>query len=522
MSSMVIAGRRSLTLAALLVIGGCNATPSVDWEPAPVHYTVSFPDPGAHTAQVDTTFFTRGRPTDLFLAAWSPGFYRTQDYAAQVHDLTVRTGDGKAVAVEHPTPNRWHIPAHTGDGAGVSYQLHCENRFVTTNWVGEDFAILNGPATFVAMVGELARPCAVTIELPPGWKQSFSGMPSATPNLYRAADFDMMVDCPIVAGNFSVQEFEVDGHPHRVVNIGQTGPWETARAAADLEKIVAENRRFWGFLPYRGYTFLLSFGPGGGGLEHSSSTLATTSATGMARSQGYQGWLGFISHEYFHTFNVKRLRPVELGPFDYENPPRTASLWVAEGLTNYYGEMLVTRSGLAGPEVFLGHLSSHIHALQTAPGRLVQTLEQASLDVWSASFSGVRGDGSKTVSYYEKGPVVGFLLDAKVRRATGGAKSLDDVMRLAYQRYSGARGFTPDQFRKTAEEVAGIRLAGFFDDALRTTQELDYPEALDWFGLRFEPLSESDKGPSWRLQVREDATAEQREHLGAWLKGVPE
>ena len=238
----------------------------------------------------------------------------------------------------------------------------------------------------------------------------------------------------------------------------------------------------------------------------------------MERPQAYAGWLGFISHEYFHTFNVKRLRPVELGPFDYEHPPRTASLWIAEGLTNYYGELNVTRAGLATPDGFLAQLSSHIHSLQNSPGRLLQTLERASLDVWESSLSGVQGDTSRTVNYYEKGPVVGFLLDARIRRATNNAKSLDDVMRLAYQRYSGARGYTPDQFRQTAEEVAGVDLAEFFRTALQTTEELDYTEALDWFGLRFDPPSESGEPPSWRLEPRKDATEAQREHLRLWLQ----
>ncbi len=510
---------RALALITLVGLTGCAATQCIDAEPAPVHYTIRFPDPASHTARIDATFYTSGHASDLFMATWSPGFYHTQDYAAQVRDLTVRAADGGTVPVEHPKPNRWRIPAHAGTEVRVAYLLHCEDRFVTTNWVGEDYAVLNGPATFISIVGGLARPCAVTVELPPAWKQSFSGMPSHTPNLYRAADFDMMADCPIAAGNFSVQEFTVDGRPHRVVNIGETGPWDTARAAADLEKIVAANRKFWRFLPYPSYTFLLAFRPGGGGLEHSTSTLATTGATAMERPGSYQGWLGFISHEYFHTFNVKRLRPVELGPFDYENPPRTASLWIAEGLTNYYGELMVTRAGLAGPEGFLGHLSSHIHAVQTSPGRLVQTLEQASLDVWTSSRSGVGGDAKNTVNYYEKGPVVGFLLDAKVRRATGGLKSLDDVMRRAYQRYSGARGYTPDQFRQTAEEVAGIKLDAWFDVALRSTDELDYAEAMDWFGLRFEPRSDADTEPNWRLRVRDDASPEQRDHFHAWMAG---
>src|SRR5262249_23545619 len=181
----------------------------------------------------------------------------------------------------------------------------------------------------------------------------------------------------------------------------------------------------------------------------------------------------------------------------------------------------VAGAGLCEPEEYLAGLSSLIRRLQTTPGRLVQTLEQASLDVWTSGMSGL-GGGAKTVSYYVKGPVVGFLLDAKIRRATGGAKSLDDLMKLAYQRYAGEKGFTADQFRQTAEDVAGVDLKESFRKWLATTEELDYTEALDWFGLQFPAADGKQGAKSWRLEVRADATAAQRERLQAWLGVSPQ
>jgi predicted metalloprotease with PDZ domain len=225
-------------------------------------------------------------------------------------------------------------------------------------------------------------------------------------------------------------------------------------------------------------------------------------------------WLSLVSHEYFHAMNVKRLRPIELGPFDYEKEVRTSSLWVSEGLTSYFGDLLVCRAGLSKTDEYLGQLSGHIQQLQTSPGRLEQTLDQASLEVWTGSMSGVGGK----LSYYVKGPVVGFLLDAHIRRQTKGAKSLDDVMRLAYQRYSGAQGFTADQFRETAEEVAGANLKDWFHRALASTQELDYNEALEWFGLEFTTPDPQKPERKWRLVVKKDATEEQAKRLTNWLQ----
>jgi len=228
-------------------------------------------------------------------------------------------------------------------------------------------------------------------------------------------------------------------------------------------------------------------------------------------------WLSFVGHEYFHAFNLKRLRPVELGPFDYERPPSTGSLWISEGLTTYGADLIVARAGLCDVQEFLSMLSADISSLQNSPGRLKQTLEQASLDVWNSGTSGVGRDAKNLISYYVKGPVVGFLLDARIRRVTGGRKSLDDVMRLAYKRYSGARGFTPEQFRRTAEDVAGIDLKEWFRKAISSVEELDYAEALDWFGLHFAQATEPQPANAWRLEIRADASAEQKSRLQKWL-----
>ena len=176
---------------------------------------------------------------------------------------------------------------------------------------------------------------------------------------------------------------------------------------------------------------------------------------------------------------------------------------------------MVVRSGVGDAKGFLEILSKDIGQLQSAPGRLVQTLEESSLDVWSSGTSGVGRDKTKTVNYYIKGPIVGFLLDAKIRKATSDAKSLDDVIRLAYRRYSGARGFTPEEFRKTATEIAGTDLGDWFRKTLASTEELDYNEALDWFGLRFAPTE--DPAKSWTLEPLHSPSELQKAHLKSWL-----
>jgi predicted metalloprotease with PDZ domain len=249
------------------------------------------------------------------------------------------------------------------------------------------------------------------------------------------------------------------------------------------------------------------FRQGGGGLEHANSTLLTSSPKS---TEPTKGWLSFVAHEYFHAFNVKRLRTVELGPFDYEQPPRTASLWLSEGGTTYFANLMLARSGITTTDEFLASMSSAIASLQKAPGRLNQSLAQSSAEVWTNSNSGV-GASAATVSYYVKGNVVSFLLDAHIRRLTGGRRSMDDVMRLAYARYGGERGFTADQLRATVEEVAGRSLKAWFAQALDSPGELAYGEMLAWYGLRFA----GGAGTSWTLEVRPNATGAQKNHLRA-------
>ncbi len=486
----------------------------------PLVYTVRFPAPETHFAEVEVAIPTSKRATiELMMPIWSPGFYRVEDYASRVQSLSARTADGKPLVVEQPNKNRWRIATNGAASVIVTYKLLCNGRSVTTNWVGEDLLVLNGAAAFATLAEQARRPHEIRLELAAKWKRAMSGLdaaPDGNPNHFRAADYDTLVDTPIVAGDLSVREFTVEGSKHQLVDAGDFKQWDGQRGVQDLEKIVRATQRYWGVLPFKRYVFLNVFRQGGGGLEHSNSTLLTSSPNMTTPTLR---WLSFVSHEYFHAFNVKRLRPVELGPFDYERPPNTSSLWISEGLTTYGADLVVARAGLCNTKDFLSLLSSNITSLQNSPGRLKQTLEQASLDVWNSGTSGVGRDTQNLVSYYVKGPIVGFLLDAKIQRVTGGRKSVDDVMRLGYKRYGGARGFTPEQFRKTAEDVAGVDLKEAFRRWLASTEELDYTEALDWFGLRF--AEDTQPAKAWQLAVRADASTLQKSRLQKWL-GQPD
>ncbi len=474
--------------------------------PTPIRYTLRFPEPQSHYVEVEAHYPTDGQPSlDLFLAVWSPGSYLVREYARHLENIEALSPDAQPLSLEKTRKNRWHVETQGADSITLKYRVYCREMSVQTNWVDSSFAMLNGDPTFLSIVGQTKRPHAVTLELPPGWLRSLSGLPNTDANQFLSPDYDTLVDSPIYAGNPSVYTFEVDGKPHYLVNEGEGGIWDGPRSAKDVEAIVKTERDFWGFLPYDKYLFFNILSETGGGLEHKNSTVLMASRWATRRHQDYLGWLNLVAHEYFHTWNVKRLRPVELGPFDYENEVHTRSLWVAEGITSYYDRLIVRRAGLCtipeflqgdppGPSSEVDRARNDLEVLQDTPGRLVQPLESASFDAWIKFYRRDENTRNTAISYYTKGAVVAFLLDAEVRRATDNKKSLDDVMHLAYKRYSGEKGFTPGEFRAVAQEVAGVDLSAFFHRALETTDELDYQQTLSWFGLRFAEPKKKDNG----------------------------
>jgi predicted metalloprotease with PDZ domain len=467
------------------------ATPATE----AVRYTLSFPAPQTNYVQVDASFPTGGKPSiEIMMPVWTPGSYLVREYERNVEDLVAKSDGGRALTLTKTRKNRWRVETGGAPRIAVSYRVYSREMSVRNNWVESKFAMLNGAQTFLTLVEpRVARAHDVTLTLPAAWKTSITGLPDApdgAPHHYVAPDFDTLVDCPIVAGNPTIHTFDVSGKKHYLVDEGELGAFDGARAAQDVEKIVRAAEKLWGSLPYDKYVFFNMLTEAGGGLEHKSSTMLMASRFAMSTRPRYLGWLKLVSHEYFHAWNVKRLRPVELGPFDYENEVYTTGLWVAEGLTDYYADLQVRRAGLQSAEEYLADVSGIIRSLQTTPGRLEQPVEMSSYDAWIKAYRSDEHSVNTAISYYTKGAVLGFLLDAKIRTATNGAKSLDDAMRLAFSRYSGPKGYTAAEFRKTIEEAAGTSFGGWWQTALESTAELDYTEALDWFGLRFAPAPE--------------------------------
>lgn len=487
--------RQLQALTALLIL------PTLMQAADTIRHSIRFPNPETHYAEVEVVVPTGSRDSiDLMMAVWTPGSYLVRDYSGKVESEQATTLDGRALPFHKSSKNRWTVETTGQDSVRFTYRLYCREMSVRSNWVEADFAIIVGAATFFTVAAEeggfIDAAHEVTLELPSAWGDSHSSL-ARTEATYRAADFHELLDTPIVAGNLAEYAFDVDGVPHTLVNLGEGGVWDGPRSAADVETITRAEIDFWGGTPYANYSYLNAITEARGGLEHKSSTLVMASRYATETRDAYLGWLYLISHEFFHTWNVKRLRPIELSDFDYERETYTTGLWVAEGLTSYYDPLIVLKAGLSTREEYLKELSRELGVLESTPGRLTQSLTASSFDAWVKFYRRSENTANSVVSYYGKGALVGWLLDVEIRRLTNDEKSLDDVMRLAYERYSGDTGYTQQQFRDVASEVAGSDLSAWISERVDQPGELSYDTALEWFGLRFAPPKEDEEPTAW-------------------------
>jgi predicted metalloprotease with PDZ domain len=463
----------------------------------PIRYTLRFPAPHTHYFEVEAAIPTAGRAeVEVYMATWTPGSYLIREYERHVEAVTASAGT-RAVSVAKSTKNRWKITTGGAPNVTLRYKVYGREMTVRNNWVESGFAMLNGAPTFITLVERASRPHDIRIELPAAWKKIETALEpvSGSANTFRAADFDTLVDSPIVIGNPVTREFTVDGKRHVVMFEGDTSMIDADKVHADVQKIVAAAKGVMGSLPYPHYHFMTMVTEASGALEHKNSYLGMTNRFATRTHPAYLQFLSTLAHEYFHAWNVKRLRPVELGPFDYENENYVKSLWVAEGFTDYYATVLLRRAGILTNDEYTNGMSNQIEQVQTIPGRLVTPVNMASFDTWIKQYRPDENTANMSVNYYPKGAVIAFLLDARIRKATDGARSLDTGMQWAMQRYSGDKGFTPEQFYAVMSEAAGTDLKGWFAKTAESTDELDYTEALDYYGLRFRPVDTRNARP---------------------------
>ncbi len=495
-----------------------------------LQYKVSFNDRTSHYVHIEVNVpAPKSDSFELMMPTWTPGSYLIREYSRHIDEITAGSAGDAKVTIQKTSKNRWLVKCVPGQDVKIQYRLYCREMSVRSNWVDEDMAILTGAATFLTVDGARNAVHQIHFDIPDSWTRTLTALNAVEgrEHTYRAENLDELIDSPVLCGNPIVQDFSAGGIPHVLATIGDGSLWDTAKAAADVQRIVAEQQKFWGGVPYSSYKFLNVISETGGGLEHDNSTLVMTSRWNFRNKEKYEDWLSLISHEFFHTWNVRRLRPSELTNYNYEVENNTRSLWVAEGVTSYYEDLMLVRTGLIDHAAYLKRLSIPIQKLQTNPGRHVQSLAESSFDSWIKFYRPDENSSNTRVSYYVKGCVVGFLLDARIRELTNDAKSLDDVMRLLYQRYSGPKGYSDTDFASIVSEVAGVDMNAWLAQHVESTDELDYQPALNWFGLTFPTAGSETADPDAKSQdvsntaatnaAESDAKKEKPKEPAAWL-----
>jgi predicted metalloprotease with PDZ domain len=449
------------------------------------------PEPNTHLLQVQMRVrgaAGAGLPAqlDLVMPVWTPGSYLVREYARHVQDFAAQDESRRALVWRKSNKNTWRVETNGAREVAASYAVYANELTVRTNELNDRHAFWNNAATLMYVDGHLSAPSTLRVAPHGNWKIA-TGLPAipGERNTFRAENFDILYDSPFLVSDFRVLNFEVRGVPHRLVIDGE-GNYDAERLRRDTQKIVESAAQLMGDVPYRDYTFQLMIHPtAGGGLEHLNSTALIWRRFGFRPETAYRDFLTLVAHEHFHAWNVKRIRPDALGPFDYTGENYTRLLWVAEGVTSYYEDLIVRRAGLMTDRDYLARVATAIRNLQNTPGRLEQSIEEASFDAWIKYYRQDENTVNSAVSYYDKGALVALLLDLEIRRRSSGSKSLDDVMRHLYAEFARRdRNFTPEDFQRAAELAAGSSLEEFFRRYVRGREELDYNAALGAAGLQ--------------------------------------
>lgn len=425
----------------------------------------------------------------LVMPVWTPGHYFIEDFSRNVLDLKASdSSTGRGLNVTKQSKNLWIVDAESSSKVKVEYSVYAFAYDVTKSYIDQFHALINGASVFVYPEGMEAESIRLTLRPYPEWKQVSTGLERLSDREFLAPNYDTMVDSPIEVGNQQVASFQVQGVEHQVSMFG-SAPIDREKFVGDIEAIVKGTIPVFGHIPYGRYVFLVNFTDEvGGGLEHLNSTMCMVPRFRLIPREEYNIMMGLFSHEFFHAWNVKRLRPRGLGPFNYSSETYTKSLWIAEGITSYYDDLILRRAGLYSVEEYLDAFAININLLKSLPGSRRQSAEEASFDAWIKFYKPDSNSQNVTSSYYTQGAIIGWMLDMAIRRETKGARNLDDAMRKIYHDtyIKEGRGYSDEEFEATCCEIGGNDLKTIFDYRVRGREDVDYDRYLGYAGLRLD------------------------------------
>jgi len=452
-----------------------------------INYSVSFSDPLTHYCEVSINI--KGIATEALLFSmpvWTPGSYMIRDYAGKVQNETATDNKGQCRSSEKISKNTWRVQTGGSKEINFSYRVYCNELTVRTSEVTSEHAFLNNSGVFMFVRGYENLPCRLNINLPKQWKEVSTGLEQTGKNKYRADNYDVFIDCPVEVGNQTILEFQIKKIPHKICLVG-TGNYDAKKLIKDFRMIAETQIKFFnGKIPYKDYTYIVQLvEKGGGGLEHLNSFVVQFPRLNFNDAKMYRKFLGLVSHEFFHLWNVKRIRPEALGPFNYDRENYTQSLWVAEGWTSYYDNVLLRRTGLINNEEYLEFLEHEVNDIMRFSGRFHQPLRESSFDTWIKFYKKDENTNNAQVSYYTKGALVATMLNIEIMTETNCNKSLDEVMLNLYDDYTKNPrvGYTEDRVKQLCESLCGKSLDDFWRKYLDGTDELPIAEYLARCGV---------------------------------------
>ncbi|MFY0643660.1 MAG: M61 family metallopeptidase [Bacteroidia bacterium] len=478
---------------SILILSGLI---SINYLMASVKYTVSFDQSKAHYAHISVHFEASEAESIFKVPVWTPGSYKVREFSQNVEHMKA-TVNGLGMEVDRIDKNTWSVGTETGQAVTFEYDVYCFVNSVRHSYVDEYYAFLHGVSAFGYVVGQQDE--EVILELMPlsNWAnvEIAAERLKANGHVFRLDNYDLLADSPIALGNFDVVEYVSGDVPHRVVMMGE-GNYDLEVIKTDFKKISDEEVKMFKHHPSKLYVhFIQNTEVASGGLEHMNSQTSQMDRWGYNNKERYIKFLGLVSHEYFHLWNVKRIRPVELGPFDYDKENYTDMLWIAEGITSYYDDLFLFRAGFYTETEYFDVLSKQINRFENTPGKDEMTLEQSSKLAWIKAYLPNENSHNTTISYYNKGMLVAWMLDLQILKNSKGKRGLDDVMRKLYSNYQAdpSKGFTHSEFIAVCSEIAGENMQSFFDAMVFSTSTIDYSRWLADFGMAAEEVESEEK-----------------------------
>ena len=508
----------------LIRFGRSPAEVTTAWaDQSRITYRVLLDRPQTQTVDIRIEVDDVSQPQlDFVLPTWRPGRYIVLDFAGSVSQVVATDGGGRELPLRKLDKTTWRVTTGGAKRVNLQYRIYANELSTRTRHVDDSHAFLSGSSVFMMVKGRRGEPVRVIVDGPDGWRIS-SGLDPAPdePHTLIAPSYDVLIDAPIEIGTHEVLTFEIDDVPYEIAIWGE-GNYDHDKLVDDFKTLCAEQVKMWGDVPYSRYVFLLHVTSGaGGGTEHLNSTIMQTSRDSFYPASRFERFLGLVSHEFFHTWNVKALRPAGLMPYDFERENYTPLLWVAEGSTSYYGPLLMVRAGLKKPKKYTKDLAKSIQSYRRHPGRKIQSLDESSFDAWTKFNKRGPNSSNTTVSFYRKGALVTLVLDLEIRARSNNAGSFDDVLRTMYERLAlNGVGYTRADLVATVNEISGSDFGDFFEKYVAGTDELPFEQALTHAGLRLfkKAAKRDDDDDEDDEDDDDDETPTNRAYIGLQLR----